>query len=172
MPLSCRCFKIAIASAAPSVGSVPAPSSSKIHRECSSALSNMEMVFVMCAENVERFCSMLCSSPISAYTSVNTPSSERSSAGMCSPDCPISVKSPTVFRETVFPPVFGPVTIKRSKSAPKWTSIGTTVFLFNNGCLPLRISMYRLLLNNGRDAFISIASAARAKIKSKIVKRR
>ena len=45
--------------------------------------------------------------------------SDPSNAGMCRPACPIKVKSPTVLRETVLPPVFGPVTISRSKiSAP------------------------------------------------------
>ena len=57
---------IAMASAAPSVGSVPAPSSSKMQRASWSACFNMEMVFVICAEKVDRLCSMLCSSPISA----------------------------------------------------------------------------------------------------------
>ena len=33
--------------------------------------------------------------------------------------CPIKVNNPTVLIETVLPPVFGPVTISRSKSFPK-----------------------------------------------------
>ena len=43
---------------------------------------------------------------------------------------PIRVKSPTVFRETVLPPVFGPVTISRANSSPRVRpSMGTTFFL-------------------------------------------
>ena len=38
------------------------------------------------------------------------------------------VKSPTVLSETVFPPVLGPVTIRRVKSSPRDTVIGTTIF--------------------------------------------
>ena len=51
-----------------SSGSVPAPSSSKRIRLFRSASARMETMFRMCAENVDRFCSMLCSSPMSAYT--------------------------------------------------------------------------------------------------------
>ncbi len=110
---------MAIASAAPSVGSVPAPSSSKRHREFSSAFFRMETILVIWEEKVLRLCSMLCSSPISAKTSVNRDSSERSRAGIWSPAWPIRVKSPTVFSETVLPPVLGPVTTRRSKSFPR-----------------------------------------------------
>ena len=40
----------------------------------------------------------------------------RSDAGICRPACPIRVKRPTVFRETVLPPVFGPVMIEQVES--------------------------------------------------------
>ena len=64
-----------MASAAPSVGSVPAPSSSKSTRERSSAWFQKDTMFVIWEEKVLRLCSMLCSSPISAKTSVKTESS-------------------------------------------------------------------------------------------------
>jgi len=49
------------------------------------------------------------------------------------PECgvlpvPSGVKSPTVFSETVLPPVFGPVTISRSNVSPREMVIGTTLF--------------------------------------------
>ena len=36
---------------------------------------------------------------------------DSSIAGMCRPACPMRENSPSVFRETVLPPVFGPVTV-------------------------------------------------------------
>ncbi len=110
---------MAIPSAAPSTGSVPAPSSSNSTRESWSAFSKIFTVFTMWAEKVLKLCSILCSSPISAKISWNTASLLPSRAGMWSPACPIRDKSPTVFKETVLPPVFGPVTISRVKSEPK-----------------------------------------------------
>ena len=110
---------MAMASAAPSVGSVPAPISSKSIRLLLSALFKMSTVFVICELNVLRLCSILCSSPISANISSNTAMSECSRAGILSPACAISVRSPTVFKETVLPPVLGPVMIRRLKSVPR-----------------------------------------------------
>ena len=110
----CRRLRIAIASAAPSVGSVPAPSSSKRQRESGSAFAMISTMFFMWEEKVERLCSMLCSSPMSAKTSLNTGMREFTAAGMCMPDWPMRASRPTVFRETVLPPVFGPVMISWS----------------------------------------------------------
>ena len=107
-PRILRSLRIAIARAAPSVGSVPAPISSKSTRQFSSASLRILTVLVMCDENVLKLCSILCSSPISA-----------SRAGMNKPDCAISVRSPTVFKETVLPPVLGPVMIRSLKSVPR-----------------------------------------------------
>ena len=74
--------RIAIARAAPSVGSVPAFSSSKRQRESWSAFCKMVTIFFIWEEKVLKLCSMLCSSPISAKTLVNMDSSERSAAGI------------------------------------------------------------------------------------------
>ena len=71
----CRLERMAMARAAPSVGSVPAPSSSKSTRERSSACSQKDTMLVIWEEKVLRLCSMLCSSPISANTSWNRASS-------------------------------------------------------------------------------------------------
>ena len=118
-PRILRSLRIAIARAAPSVGSVPAPISSKSTRQFSSASLRILTVLVMCDENVLKLCSILCSSPISAYIFLNTAMSEWSRAGMNKPDCAISVRSPTVFNETVLPPVLGPVMIRSLKSVPR-----------------------------------------------------
>ena len=77
-----RKVRTATARAAPSVGSVPAPSSSNRHRELESASFRIETMFVIWAEKVLRLCSMLCSSPMSANTLSKTASSEPSKAGM------------------------------------------------------------------------------------------
>ena len=91
------------------------------------------MIFVMCAENVERDCSMLCSSPMSAKTWSKIETSLPSAAGIIRPHMVISVKRPAVFSETVLPPVFGPVTMSASKSLPRYRSVGTTLFLSMSG---------------------------------------
>ena len=148
-PYKCSLDKMEIARAAPSVGSVPAQSSSKRTSERSLTFFKIRMILVIWDEKVLKLCSILCSSPISANTSSNIPSSDRSEAGMWSPDCPIKVRSPTVFKETVLPPVFGPVTIKSLKSLPSVTSIGTTFFLSSSGWRPFLIWRYPSLLNVG-----------------------
>ena len=79
-PYSFNFDKMEIASAAPSVGSVPAQSSSKSTRERSLTWLKMRVMFVMWEENVLKDCSILCSSPMSANTSclfVSTSSSCR-----------------------------------------------------------------------------------------------
>ncbi len=65
-----------MASAAPSVGSVPAPSSSNSTSDCGVTLFNISTMLVMWEEKVDSDCSMDCSSPISANTSSNMASSE------------------------------------------------------------------------------------------------
>ena len=169
MPCLWRCSRMAMARAAPSVGSVPAPSSSKSTRLSGVICFKKDTMFVMWEEKVLRLCSMLCSSPMSANTLVNTPSSERSRAGMWRPAWPIRVKSPTVFRETVFPPVLGPVMMSRSKSSPSVREMGTTDFGSRRGWRPWRIRILRSLLKRGRLAFMERARAPRAKMKSSSV---
>ena len=148
-PYSFRCDRMEIASAAPSVGSVPAHNSSNSTRERSPAWLKIRIMLVIWEEKVLSDCSMLCSSPISAKTSSKIPSSERSEAGIWSPACPIKVKSPTVFKETVLPPVFGPVTMSSWKSSPRRTLIGTTFFGSSNGWRPFLIWICPSVLNVG-----------------------
>ena len=152
--------------AAPSTGSVPAPSSSNSTRESWSASFNIFTVLTMWAENVLRLCSILCSSPMSAKISLKTARLLPSKAGIWSPLCPINERRPTVLRETVLPPVFGPVTINRLKSFPRLISIGTTLWLSSKGCRPCLMLIYLWSLNTGIVAFIFFAREAFAKIKS------
>ena len=151
------------------MGSVPAPSSSKRTRLSGVICFKKDTMFVMWEEKVLRLCSMLCSSPMSANTLENTPSSERSRAGMWRPACPMRVKRPTVFRETVLPPVLGPVTMRRSKSSPSVREMGTTFFGSSRGWRPWRIRIRLSWFNSGRLAFMERASAPRAKMKSSSV---
>ena len=60
---------------------------------------------------------MDCSSPISASTRSKIGSSARSAATGI-PDCAESAASPTVFSETVLPPVFGPLITITVSSPP------------------------------------------------------
>ena len=66
---------MAMANAAPSVGSVPAPNSSNSASDWGVTACRMATMLVMCEEKVESDCSMDCSSPMSANTSSNTGSS-------------------------------------------------------------------------------------------------
>ena len=77
-----RKSSMAMPSAAPSVGSVPEPSSSNRHRQSGSASLRICTVLVMWDEKVERLCSMLCSSPMSANTFLYIPAKEPSAAGI------------------------------------------------------------------------------------------
>ena len=69
----------------------------------------MRMMLVRCDEKVDRLCSMLCSSPMSAKMRPKIGKAEPSAAGMNSPDCAINASSPVVLSDTVLPPVLGPV---------------------------------------------------------------
>ncbi len=98
------------ASAEPSVGSVPAPSSSSSTSVPRPADSTIRVIERRWPENVERLCAIDCSSPMSAKTSRKTGSREPASAGTWSPAWCIRASSPSVRSVTVLPPVFGPVT--------------------------------------------------------------
>ena len=115
-----------IAKAAPSTGSVPEPNSSISTRLSESASSMMETMLVMCAEKVDRLCSILCSSPMSTNTFLYTEMLLFSATGSIRPHIAIRVSRPIVFKVTVLPPVFGPVMTRVLKSLPRLTSIGTT----------------------------------------------
>ena len=90
-------------------------------------------MFVMCAENVDSDCSMLCSSPMSAMISSNTGMVLPSAHGICRPHCVIAASRPMVLSVTVLPPVFGPVMTSVSNSPPSETSIGTAVSFGRSG---------------------------------------
>ena len=155
------------ARAAPSVGSVPAPSSSKSTRSRGVTAFMISTMLVMWPEKVDRLCSMLCSSPISAYTWSNTLSVVPRLAGTCRPLCAISVSSPTVFSVTVLPPVLGPVTIRVVKSSPIHRSQGTTVSRGISGCRARTRRMCPRSFMCGRMPSMSRLRAPLANMKSR-----
>ena len=81
-------------SAAPSVGSVPAPSSSSSTRLCASASFRMKAIREICELNVLSDCSRLCSSPMSARMRLKTGTLLPSPAGMCMPHWAIRQSRP------------------------------------------------------------------------------
>ena len=156
---------MAAARAAPSTGSVPAPSSSKRMRVSPSASSRMPTMLVMWEEKVDRDWAMDCSSPMSASTRENTRTVESSFAGMCRPHWAIRVMSPRVFRVTVLPPVLGPVMTRVSNRSPSSRSLTTAFFGSSRGCLAPRRRKY---LSDSRGSVHSSFSdsLARAKMAS------
>ena len=98
------------ASAEPSVGSVPAPSSSSRISVPGPAASTIRVIERRWPENVESDWAIDCSSPMSANTSRRIGSREPAAAGTWRPAWCMSASSPSVRSVTVLPPVFGPVT--------------------------------------------------------------
>ncbi len=119
--------RIAIPSAAPSSGSVPAPSSSSRTRESDPTLSSISVTCFTWALKVDRLCSMLCSSPISAKSSPITPRTDPSAAGIGNPIHPRIAHTPAVLRATVLPPVLGPVITSILYLSPHPMSMGTAL---------------------------------------------
>ena len=119
-----------------------------------SATSKMWMMFTMWEEKVERDCSMLCSSPMSARIWRNTATRLPSPAGIIRPHMAIRVSRPMVFRATVLPPVLGPVMMRVSNSTPKVMSVGTTFSLAMRGCLAAWRAIFPSSPTWGTTAFI------------------
>ena len=84
-PLECKLFKILIAKLAPSIGSVPEPSSSSNTKLFEVDEFKMSIILDMCEENVLKDSIILCSSPISAKTLSKTKIELFSSAGIKRP---------------------------------------------------------------------------------------
>ena len=80
-----------------------------------------------CPEKVERLCSILCSSPISAITGAKGNSRLPGAQGIGKPARTISTSRPAVLSATVLPPVLGPLMIRVWHSSGRRRSIGTTV---------------------------------------------
>ena len=68
---------------------------------------------------------MLCSSPMSIMIFEKTPALEFSETGIDNPHCIIYCNSPAVFRQTDFPPAFGPEIINILLSVVRMISSGT-----------------------------------------------
>ena len=111
-------------------------------------------MFAMCAENVDRLCSMDCSSPTSASTRSNTRTTLPSSAGMCRPHCAIRHSSPSVLSVTVLPPVFGPVMTRVSNCWPSSTLMGTAFAGSSSGWRARRRTIPPRRRTSGRAALI------------------
>ena len=156
---------MAAARAAPSTGSVPAPSSSSRIRELSSASFKMPTMVVMWEEKVDRDWAMDCSSPMSASTRLKTRTVESAPAGMCRPHWAMRVSRPMVFRVTVLPPVLGPVIIRVSNLSPSSRSLATAFFLSSRGCRALWSRRY-LSDSRGLPASMFRDSLPRAKMVS------
>ena len=134
---------MAAARAAPSTGSVPAPSSSNRIRVLSSASCKMPTMLVMWEEKVDRDWAMDCSSPMSASTRSKIRTVESDPVGMCRPHWAMRVSRPMVFKVTVLPPVLGPVIIRVSKRSPSSRSLATAFFRSSRGCRAFRRRKYR-----------------------------
>ena len=126
IPRSAKRVRTARASAEPSSGSVPVPSSSSSTSERGPASFRTRTTLPKWDENVDTDRSMLCASPMSANTLSKTDRDDPEAAGICNPAWCISTSNPIVFRATVLPPVFGPVITSARKSGPIDTVIGTT----------------------------------------------
>ena len=79
----------------------------------------------------------------------------------------MSWRSPAVFKQTVFPPVFGPVITSIVKSEPSRIVIGTTLSPGIKGCLASRRESARFSEKRGLTAFIPRESFAFANTKSR-----
>ena len=90
-------------------------------------------MFRMWAENVDRFCEIDCSSPMSLRILETIISSLSADAGIGIIDWVISVSRPIVFSVTVFPPVFGPVITTIRESLPRESEIGTAPSIGRSG---------------------------------------
>ena len=97
---------------------------------------------------------------------------EFSCTGIFKPLHAIRQSNPTVFKVTVFPPVFGPVISKLENLSPKVTVIGTTLEASIKGCLAdSRLIIFSSLIL-GVIPFISLEYFALAKIKSNLLIKR
>ena len=148
-----RCSKIAMARLAPSWGSVPAPSSSTKTRLLLSAAFRISTMWVMWLENVDKLCSIDCSSPMSAKISWKMATRLPLSAKIGRPDWAISCASPSVLSMTVLPPVLGPVMTMAVRSSSKCKSLATG--LTKRGWRTLSSCSVWLSLIFGITAFLS-----------------
>ena len=83
-------------------------------------------------------------------------------AGKKKPHAAIIQNSPTIFRVTVLPPVFGPLINKKRYSSPKDRVTGTTFFGSIKGCLPCLTTIFPTAFTVGLTARSLYAYSARA----------
>ncbi len=145
-----KCCTIAVASAPPSFGSVPVPTSSSSTSAGNCSSRSIVTRLLMWDENVLRLASIDCSSPMSANTQRNT-GSFAAPAGTCNPACAINANSPAVFNATVLPPVFGPVINSTRFGGSRNTSTGTA--RSSIGCRAAFRCMEVSMVNSGSMPF-------------------
>ena len=126
---SARALSKAVAKAVPSLGSVPAPTSSNSTRtgalpRCSA--SRMRPMRFTWPLKVDRLCCRDCSSPMSASTWAHQGKEGCPEQGKSMPARAISAARPMLFRVTVLPPVFGPVIATTRSFGDTSTEMGTT----------------------------------------------
>ena len=117
---------VAAASAAPSAGSVPLPTSSSSTSDPASASSRIRRSIATCALKVDRLAAIDCRSPMSAKNRVNSGSRLPAPTGGTMPDCASAAASPTALSSTVLPPVLGPLMSSVRSSTGSSRSKGTT----------------------------------------------
>ena len=122
----------------------------------------------MCAEKVERDCSILCSSPMSAKIFLKMPVALPSLTGTNKPDWIISVNNPIVLSVTVLPPVLGPVITITLISGRNTISLATAFFGSKSGCLAFNKEIGPFGLIFTRTLPFDKAYPAFAKIKSNL----
>src|ERR1051326_6995856 len=132
-PIFSKCSITAAASAAPSSGSVPDPSSSSSTSERSVALSSTRLRRTRYAEKVERCSSSDWSSPMSTWKASTIGMIVPSAAGTGRPLIAIATRMPVVFSATVLPPAFGPLMTNAVRSRSSCTVVGTTVRVAGGG---------------------------------------
>mmetsp|Transcript_86114 Transcript_86114/g.278653 ORF Transcript_86114/g.278653 Transcript_86114/m.278653 type:complete len:251 (-) Transcript_86114:1140-1892(-) len=114
-PRSRNASRIARASAAPCMGSVPVPASSTMTSAWepeSAERPSMIREATRCAEYVERSSTIVCMSPTSATTTSKKSTRGDSPVGTGMPQRASRAKRPAVLSTTVLPPAFGPLRMR------------------------------------------------------------
>mmetsp|Transcript_94515 Transcript_94515/g.291385 ORF Transcript_94515/g.291385 Transcript_94515/m.291385 type:complete len:487 (+) Transcript_94515:326-1786(+) len=128
-PVSSSASRIALASAAPCIGSVPVPASStRMRARLPAPLAHPRIILdaTRCAEYVDKSSTMVCMSPISASTTSKKSIRADSPAGTGMPHRTSRASRPTVLSTTVFPPALGPLRTTPCSQPPSSRRLPTT----------------------------------------------
>ena len=154
-PRSCNSCKTATASAEPSFGSVPLPSSSSTIKLYFWACLTIWAILTISPENVESELSISCWSPIREKTWSQIGISHLL-AGKNKPNSAIKTLNAIVLIVIVLPPALGPVIISPRVGWPIFTDKG--IGLVNKGCrMQFNINLFSAF-KSGRNVTISPCS--------------